>query len=49
MTKWKYEVWWDGDLTTYKQEFESLEEARIALAMHHSRNSRMKVSIINND
>lgn len=47
--KFKYEVWWDGDLTTYKQEFDSIEEARMALALHNSRNARMKVSLINND
>jgi len=49
MKKIKYEVCWDGELTNYRQEFESLEEARIALALHHNRNARMKVSIVNND
>lgn len=44
--KVKYEVWWDGDLTTYKQEFDSIVEARMALALHNSRNARMKVSLI---
>ena len=46
MKKIKYEVWWDGELTTYKQEFDSIEEARMALALHNSRNARMKVSLI---
>ena len=47
--KIKYEVWWDGELTTYKQEFDTIVEARMALALHNSRNARMKVSLINND
>lgn len=49
MKKLKYEVWWDGKLTTYKQEFETIEEARIALALHNNKNARMIVSLINND
>lgn len=49
MKKLKYEVRWDGKLTTYKQEFETIEEARIALALHNNENARMIVSLINND
>lgn len=33
----KYEVEWDGDLShvRYAQDFETIEEARIALALHN--------------
>jgi hypothetical protein len=44
MNRWTYEVRWDGDLTTYKQNFETIEEARIALALHNNRNSRMIIT-----
>lgn len=44
--KVKYEVLWDGELITYKQEFDSIVEARMALALHNSRNARMRVSLI---
>ena len=43
MSKLRYEVRWDGELTTYKQTFETIEEARIALALHNRRNARIIV------
>ena len=43
MSKYKYTVEWEGDLTNYKQDFETLEEARIAMIMHHKRNAVIKV------
>lgn len=44
----KYEVEWDGDLThiRYAQDFETIEEARIALALHHKRNAVLTVKQI---
>ena len=36
-----YTVEWEGELTNYKQDFETIEEARIALALHHPRNARL--------
>ena len=46
----KYEVQWDsdGDLThiRYAQDFETIEEARIALALHHKRNAVLTVKQI---
>ena len=44
MSKFIYEVHWDGELTTYKQNFETIEEARIALALHNRRNARLIVT-----
>jgi hypothetical protein len=45
MKKYKYTVEWEGDLSNYKQDFDTLEEARIALALHSKRNSRLLISI----
>lgn len=46
MENLNYRVEWDSpEGLTYKQDFETLTEARIALAMHNSRNARIKVSI----
>ena len=44
----KYEVEWDGDLShvRYAQDFETIEEARIALALHHKRNAVLTVKQI---
>ena len=46
----KYEVQWDsdGDLThiRYAQDFETIEEARIALALHNKRNAVLTVKQI---
>ena len=44
----KYEVEWDGDLShvRYAQDFETIEEARIALALHNSRNAVLTVKQI---
>jgi hypothetical protein len=39
MSKYKYTVEWEGDLANYKQDFDSLEEARMAMIMHHKRNA----------
>lgn len=47
MRKLIYEVVWDGKLTTHKQNFETIDEARIALALHHRRNAIMKIRIDN--
>ena len=43
MSKFIYTVEWEGDLTNYKQDFETIEEARIALALHHPRNAHLKI------
>lgn len=43
MSKLIYTVEWEGDDTTYKQDFETIEDARIALAVHHRRNARLKI------
>ena len=47
----KYEVEWDGDLShvRYAQDFETIEEARIALALHNKRNAVMKVQTSHED
>ena len=44
----KYEVEGDGDLThiRYAQDFETIEEARIALALHNKRNAVLTVKQI---
>lgn len=44
MSKYKYTVEWEGDLTNYKQDFETIEEARIALALHHRFNARLLIN-----
>jgi len=43
MIKYKYTVEWEGELTNYKQDFETLEEARIAMIMHRKRNAVIHV------
>ena len=35
MNKFRYTVEWDGDGINYKQDFETIEDARIAFAVHH--------------
>jgi hypothetical protein len=47
--KFKYTVEWDGDITNYKQDFETIQDARIALVMHRSRNAVMKIIILKED
>jgi len=46
--KYKYEVEWDSDMSyvRYTQDFENIEEARIALALHNKRNAVLKVKQI---
>ena len=44
MSKLIYTVEWEGDVTTYKQDFETIDEARIALAVHHKRNARLLIN-----
>jgi hypothetical protein len=46
MSKFRYTVEWEGDLTNYRQDFETIEEARIALALHHPRNAHLKINKI---
>lgn len=43
MSKLIYTVEWEGDEMTYKQDFETIEDARIALAVHHRRNAHLKI------
>lgn len=43
MIKYKYTVEWEGELTNYKQDFETIEEARIAMIMHRKRNAVIHV------
>lgn len=52
MSQFEYSVEWDSDITTeygkpvrYRQDFESLEEARMAMALHNNRNSELHVTI----
>ena len=44
--KLRYTVEWEGDMTNYKQDFETIDEARIALAIHNKRNARLLISKI---
>lgn len=46
--KYIYEVEWDGDMSyvRYTQDFETIEDARIALALHNKRNAVLKVKQI---
>ena len=41
----KYEVSWDGKLSRYRQEYDTLEDARLAMLIHKNKNSEMHVSI----
>ncbi len=43
MSKYKYTVEWDGDVANYKQDFETIEEARMAMLFHRNRNAVIKV------
>jgi len=43
--KMRYEVSWDGKLTRYRQEFESLEEARMALVFHQNKNAVIHITL----
>lgn len=43
MSRLIYTVEWEGDFVNYKQDFETIEDARIALAVHHRRNSRLLI------
>jgi len=43
MSKLMYTVEWEGDVANYKQDFETIEEARIAMIMHHKRNAVIRV------
>ena len=49
MSKLTYTVEWEGDVINYKQDFESLEESRIAMIMHHKRNAIIKVRRMDED
>jgi hypothetical protein len=43
--RYKYEVTWDSDMSyvKYTQDFETIEDARIALALHNKRNAVLSV------
>jgi len=43
--KYVYEVQWDSDISyvRYTQDFETIEDARIALALHNRRNAVLTV------
>jgi hypothetical protein len=43
--KYIYEVQWDSDMSyvKYTQDFETIEDARIALALHNKRNAVLTV------
>lgn len=43
MNKFRYIVEWDGDGINYKQDFDTIEDARIALDVHHRRNARLLI------
>lgn len=43
--KYEYIVFWDGPMTRYSQKFETLEEARIALALHHGKDAELRVKV----
>ena len=49
MSKIRYTVEWEGDVANYKQDFETIEEARMAMIMHHKRNAVIKVGILKED
>lgn len=49
MSKLTYTVEWEGDVANYKQDFDTLEEARIAMIMHHKRNAIIKVRRMDED
>ena len=44
-----YTVEWECDVANYKQYFETIEEARIAMIMHHKRNAIIKVRRMDED
>lgn len=46
MSKLVYRVEWDGKLANYKQDFETIQDARIALAVHHRKNARLLIKKI---
>lgn len=41
--KYKYTVTWNGDIANYKQDFDTLEEARQAMKDHASRGSVLTI------
>jgi len=45
MTKknYEYSVSWNGKMARYRQVFESLEEARMALALHHHKDAVLHI------
>jgi hypothetical protein len=43
--KYEYTVSWDGPLCRYKQDFETIEEARIALALHNGKDAKLTVKL----
>lgn len=43
MSKLIYTVEWEGELTSYKQDFDNIDDARIALALHNQRNAVLKI------
>ncbi len=43
MSKIRYTVEWEGYVANYKQDFETIEEARMAMIMHHKRNAVIRV------
>ena len=43
MDKFRYIVQWDGDGISYKQDFDTIKDARIALNAHRKKNSRLLI------
>ena len=48
MNRLIYTVEWDGELTSYKQDFDNIDDARIALALHRQRNAVLKIGFNEN-
>jgi hypothetical protein len=44
----KYEVSWDGKLSRYRTEYDTLEDARLAMEIHKDKNSEMHINLKTN-
>jgi len=44
----KYEVSWDGKLSRYRNEYDTLEDARLAMDIHKDKNPAMHVTLNTN-
>jgi hypothetical protein len=44
----KYEVSWDGKLSRYRNEYDSLEDARLAMEIHKDKDPAMHITLKTN-